>query len=163
MNLKSKGALLLVFGATVIGWPMKEYFDREEFVIGVTGKERINDRDNPHYRVYTDQGTFRNTDAALFGKFNSGDLQGRLKEDEFFKVKANGWRVPWLSMFRNIISAEPLKEVPTDIGIIYYDDEKDEYLMETDRGTFAVARADLEEALNNPQPVPETPAPVAKP
>ena len=74
----------------------------------VRDKERVDGR----YLIYTDKGTFRNTDSWLFLKFSSADMQGKLGVGETFKIKANGWRIPILSKFRNIITAEKVDAVP---------------------------------------------------
>lgn len=50
-----------------------------------------------------DEETFEITDEFLLGRFNSSDDYGRLKVGETYTVMVNGWRVPFLSWYRNII------------------------------------------------------------
>lgn len=52
--------------------------------------------------VFTDKETFHNKDAWLFGKTNSRDIHGRLKEGDMCDVYVTGFRFSLLSMFRNI-------------------------------------------------------------
>lgn len=81
----------------------------EEITIEVTDKERIVESDgegktSSKYLVFTESETFENTDVLMLGKFNSSDLQGHLKPGRKYKVKVYGWRVPFFSSYRNIVS-----------------------------------------------------------
>ena len=79
----------------------------KEVRITVTEKERIveSDGDNvtSYYLVFCEGETFQNEDAFLHGKFRSSDLQGKLKVGETYNVKVFGWRIGFLSMYRNIV------------------------------------------------------------
>lgn len=55
------------------------------------------------YLVFTETETLENTDVFVLGKFHSSDIQGRLREDSTYTLRVYGWRVPFLSMYRNII------------------------------------------------------------
>jgi hypothetical protein len=57
------------------------------------------------YVVYTDAGVFENKDSFLFFKFNSSDLHNTLlgMKGKEVKIKSNGFRIPFLSSYRNII------------------------------------------------------------
>ena len=46
-----------------------------------------------------------NTDNLFFGKFNSGDFLVKMEVGQTYVFKTVGYRVPWLSCFPNIISA----------------------------------------------------------
>lgn len=59
------------------------------------------------YLVYTDQGTFENTDSLFWGKWNSSDLHGELHDGRTYHLDYYGWRVPFLSMYPNIVTANP--------------------------------------------------------
>lgn len=84
------------------------HLDRETiYNVRVTDKERINERDsNGYYLVYTDDEVFQNADTWLEGKFSSSDLQGSLHVDRCYALWVYGWRIPFLSAYRNIVSAE---------------------------------------------------------
>ena len=79
------------------------YGTKETVTITVTDKaiKRYNKSDK--YIIYADNETFEITDEFLLGRFNSSDDYGRLKVGETYIVTVNGWRVPFLSWYRNII------------------------------------------------------------
>jgi len=80
----------------------------EHVEITVLDKERINKDSDSKYLVYTDLEPLENTDAMLFLKFNSADLQGQLQVGYTYEVTIVGWRIPFISMFRNIISIDSI-------------------------------------------------------
>lgn len=47
-----------------------------------------------------------NTDSIAFFKFNSSDIQGDIEIGETYKIKTSGIRMPFLSMYKNIIDIE---------------------------------------------------------
>ncbi len=73
-------------------------------------KERVTVRsgDDPKekYLVFTENETFENTDSTLFWKFNSSDVQGQLDRGKSYRVLVAGWRISFLSSYRNIIEIE---------------------------------------------------------
>lgn len=76
----------------------------------IEDKERINDCSGDtcesYYLVFTDVGVFKNSDSIIYGKFNSSDVQGRLKIGETYTFTSVGWRVGVFSMYPNIIDVE---------------------------------------------------------
>jgi hypothetical protein len=81
--------------------------------ITVTDKERIVENDgekvSSKYIVYTDKGAYENTDILFLGKFNSSDLQGQLITGKTYEVTVYGWRIPFLSMYKNITNVKPIQ------------------------------------------------------
>lgn len=79
--------------------------------VTVTDKERITegsgDSLRSRYIIYTDVEVFENTDTLLLGKFDSSDTYRLLEEGSTYNFRVYGWRVPFLSWYRNIISYEP--------------------------------------------------------
>lgn len=72
-------------------------------------------------KTYVDEGTtffviqkegesqssaYANMDNWLAGKFNSGDFLVRLEVGKTYKFTSVGWRIPWLSLFPNLIRFE---------------------------------------------------------
>lgn len=96
--------LLLIFPVALY------YTSGEEIQITVTDKERITKSSGKSveskYLIFTDEEVFENVDAMTFFKFNSSDIQGHLHQDSTYNVKVVGWRVPFLSMYRNIIKVQ---------------------------------------------------------
>lgn len=58
------------------------------------------------YLVYTDNGVFENTDTWYYFKFDSSDVQAKIMQGGKFKFTTYGFRVPFLSKYKNIISVE---------------------------------------------------------
>lgn len=79
------------------------YGTKETVTITVTDKAIKRYDESDKYIIYTDNETFEITDEFLLGRFNSSDDYGRLKVGETYTVTVNGWRVPFLSWYRNII------------------------------------------------------------
>lgn len=78
----------------------------EEIEIKVTDKERINELKSSKYLIFTETETFENSDTILYLKFDSSDVYSNLKQGEEYKVLVYGWRIPFLSMYRNIVRIE---------------------------------------------------------
>lgn len=70
----------------------------KESTISGYGKNTSN-----RYLIFTKTETFENTDEWITGKFNSSDLYSKLKPGKTYYLRVIGWRIPFLSMYRNII------------------------------------------------------------
>jgi hypothetical protein len=55
------------------------------------------------YLIYTDQGVFRNDDAGWHLKYDSSDFYGNLDVGKQYDLKVYGWRIPFFSMYPNIV------------------------------------------------------------
>ncbi len=58
------------------------------------------------YEVYTDQGVFANKDDIMHLKFNSSDLNADFVKGATCDITAVGFRIPFLSMHKNILTAD---------------------------------------------------------
>lgn len=104
------GLVIAVFLGGIV-YTVAWYGTAEEITITVTDKERIVEASgsgedasvSSKYLVFTDKETFENTDAMFLGKFNSSDIQGRLRKDSTYTVVVYGWRWPMFSTYRNIV------------------------------------------------------------
>lgn len=98
---------LFVFG--LLGYTVAYYSSCETVEITVTDKERITESDgesvSSKYLIFAEGEVFENEDALFLGKWNSSDVQGQLKIGETYTVKVIGWRLPFFSMYRNIIES----------------------------------------------------------
>lgn len=76
--------------------------------ITIEGKERITSSANEEskYLIFTSAETFENVDSLLAFKFNSSDVYGSLKQGSLCELRVTGFRIPFLSTYRNILSAE---------------------------------------------------------
>ena len=75
----------------------------ETVEITVIEKERVISNDESKYLIFTEDEVFENTDTFVFLKFNSSDLYRDLRVGETYTVTVAGWRLPVLSMYRNIV------------------------------------------------------------
>ena len=98
------GILLLA----VVIYPTAYYSTVKTIEITVKDKERITTGSgktiSSKFLIYTENEVFENTDNILFLKWNSSDVENKLERGKTFKVKVAGWRVPFLSMYRNVVS-----------------------------------------------------------
>lgn len=70
----------------------------------VQDKERVCNADRScKYLIFTDKGTFENTDSLLRGKFDSSDVYGRIQKGQRYDFTVQGFRQPIFSMYPNII------------------------------------------------------------
>jgi hypothetical protein len=82
------------------------YKNSQEVLTG-TIESTVVDRGNTYFVFQLDDGTkqiFENEDTIWFLKFNSGNLLMELKAGNSYQVLVAGWRVPFFSMYRNIIT-----------------------------------------------------------
>lgn len=111
------GLIFVVLGTLLVGASCGAsclaHGDREEVTAVVTGKERIhgsgNGKDAGYYLIYTEDEVFQNADSILEGKFNSSDFQARIHEHKCYRFEVYGWRIPFLSAYRNIASYEEVE------------------------------------------------------
>jgi len=73
--------------------------DKERIVTG-TGETQ-----ESKYLIFTDMETFENTDSWLALKFNSSDVYGAIPVGAKCDFTVTGFRVPFLSWYRNILDA----------------------------------------------------------
>jgi len=88
---------------------------KEIIVVTVTDKDRIVETDNDDhtsskYLIFTDKETFECTDEIAVGKFNSSDFYGQIHKDSTYEFTVYGWRIPFLSSYRNIIEFKKIKK-----------------------------------------------------
>lgn len=114
--------LMVVFFVVILGLGVISSvvfsFNDTDYTITVTDKERIyegsGNTSSSKYLVFGDDENgnslvFENTDCFIRGKWNSSNIQGQLKEGNTYKVTVVGYRVPFFSMYQNIIKIEEIK------------------------------------------------------
>lgn len=93
--------LILMFCCTF------QYVTKTNVTFTVIEKERVTERRgdsiSSKYLIFTDSEVFQNTDSIFYFKFNSSDIYVKLKKDHTYEAVVYGWRVPFLSMYRNIV------------------------------------------------------------
>ena len=106
----------LVIAGIVVATPIVHFSTMEEVTFVVDHRERVisrtsEGRSSARYMIWAEysNGTtevFENTDSLLSFKFNSADLYGRMREGYLCHATVNGYRVPFMSMNRNILDAQ---------------------------------------------------------
>lgn len=111
--------LLVAILLITIGYQAIFNFNDMEYTITVTDKERIyesnGDNSSSKYLVFGDDKNgkslvFENTDCLIRGKWNSSNIQGKLKTGNTYQVTVVGYRVPLFSMYQNIIKVEEMEK-----------------------------------------------------
>lgn len=97
-----------------IGW-ISIYFqtNHHEKTFTVVKTERVVDQ-NGHgarYLVYTDDGTFEDTDSFFNSKFNSSDIYGQIQVGHKYTCDLVGFRNGFWSNYENIISCKDTSKV----------------------------------------------------
>lgn len=82
---------------------IRVYGTKDIVTITVTDKAVKRYNNNDRYIIYTNEETFELTDELFAAKFNSSDDYGKIQIGKTYKFVVCGWRVPWLSWYRNII------------------------------------------------------------
>jgi hypothetical protein len=100
------GIFLLMIGVQAV-----KFSTVRDVVVTVTEKERIVESNGKHttskYLVFTENEVFENVDDMIpFFKFNSSDIQGQLHVGETYKLTVWGWRINFLSWYRNILKVQ---------------------------------------------------------
>ena len=98
-----------------IAAPIISHATKDTEIVTVEDKERIVKDEDSYYLVWTqvqnEDGTktaevFKVTDDAAQWHFNASDTYGQLKEGQTYEVTVNGWRIPVVSEYRNILSVD---------------------------------------------------------
>ncbi len=97
-----------------IGITAASSFNDTEYTVTVTDKERVVQNDSSYYLVFTEDENgevlvFENTDNIFRGKFESSNIQGELKIGCTYNITVVGYRVPFLTMYQNIIEIEHIR------------------------------------------------------
>lgn len=104
------GIVVVVLGVLAgIGFAIANGLHEETKVCTVEKKERIyaGKDSGVQQRVYTAEcGIYEVGDAMLAGHFNSADTWASIEEGETYRLTSRGYRVPFFSMFPNVVEAE---------------------------------------------------------
>jgi hypothetical protein len=105
------GLIVVLLVLAVIGLlPLYQYGTVETVTTVVKSKEWVNSKESSKYLVFTSGETFQNSDTIWHGKWSSSDLYGSLEEGTKYRLTVYGWRIPFFSVYRNIIEATPVTE-----------------------------------------------------
>lgn len=78
--------------------------------VKILDKERVTASSNDgtvtsKYIIFAEGETFENTDTIWAFKYNSSDIYGKIAKGAACTFEVTGFRVPFFSMYRNILSA----------------------------------------------------------
>lgn len=107
--LPNRFGMILAFLAIVavlFSYPMALMGSRTTVTATVNRTESVNSGKGHKYLVFTDVGVFENTDSLWFGKWDSSDVYNSLAVGGTYRFEVVGWRMPFFSMYQNIIAAE---------------------------------------------------------
>lgn len=106
------GIAVVVVVASCVVYPFAYHASADDVTFTVESKERIVEGTgksvSSRYLVFTDGEVFEVTDSVVFWRFDASDDYGALKVDHTYEAKVAGWRVPFLSMYRNVLEAHEL-------------------------------------------------------
>jgi hypothetical protein len=78
----------------------------------VTGKECVKGDNSSTYLVFTDKTTYQIDDTWIHWRWDSSDVYGRIQANKTYTADLQGYRIPFMSMYPNIINPkEVVKEV----------------------------------------------------
>lgn len=107
--------VFIVLG-TIVSIPFN--FNDHEYTVVITDKERVvngsGESTESKYLVFTDDvngesRVFENTDTLFRLKWNSSNIQGKLKVGHTYKITVVGFRLSFMSMYENIIKVEEIE------------------------------------------------------
>jgi len=100
--------IVIIFAIVfAIGFNINWYYSQTVITITVENKDIKAGDESSKFLIWTKENeVLENTDSFLFGKFNSSDLYGKIEVGKTYKVLVAGWRIPFWSMYRNIIRFE---------------------------------------------------------
>lgn len=127
MEKIKKAMAIAIIAAIVIAivlFVVMSSFNDMEYTVTITGKERITesskDTDGNYevsskYLIFADDENgnslvFENTDCLFRLKFDSSNIQGKLKEGHTYRITVIGYRNHILSLYQNIIKVEEITQ-----------------------------------------------------
>lgn len=101
--------IILLFFAILLAVPSAFYaYGTQDTVRGavIVDKERVTTGESSRYLIFSETEVFENTDSLFHLKFLSSDVYRDINIGDVCDFQVYGWRVGFLSMYRNIISAD---------------------------------------------------------
>ena len=115
MNKKAQGEILAIIIVTLVVLLIIGVFGYSLMYSLTTGAETITikekwvkyqDEDAKYLISSTNDQVFQITDTFIKWRFDSSNLYARLNEGQTCKIKTQGWRLPFLSDYKNILEAD---------------------------------------------------------
>lgn len=96
--------LIIFFIAIISAFPILKLLSGTQVEDCVVKAERVVSEmgRSSRYMVFGKKEVYENVDSIFRGKFNSADFYRDIEPGKCYKFMVEGWRVPYLSMNRNI-------------------------------------------------------------
>ena len=88
----------------VLSFILFPYYTEDSATFTVSKTERVSDGESSTYLIFTEGEVFENSDSLMRWKWNSSDMYGEMKAGQTYKAVGYGWRIPFLSSYRNIVT-----------------------------------------------------------
>lgn len=110
-DLIIKSVVVLGIVAFIGGVTGIQHLSRNTYQVTITDKQVKRGDKSDKYLIFTQSKdgktiVFENTDSLIEGKFDASDMYGQLKVNSKYDLQAYGWRIPFLSMYENIVKAK---------------------------------------------------------
>ena len=104
------GVVIILVLFITLGLPFCTRFAEDNITITITDKDiKRSGSEDDKYLIYTDNGTYEITDTIAYWRWDSSDLYGSIQVGETYNCTVAGWRIPLLSEYQNIITADKVK------------------------------------------------------
>lgn len=100
----------VVIVLTVVFNLINALYREHDQVFTVTGKESVRSGKGGKFLVFTGVTTYEVGDTLLLWRWDSADVYGRLTVGKTYRATLQGWRIPILSMYPNIL--DPVEVTP---------------------------------------------------
>lgn len=97
-------AIILILSGLIV--PSLTGFHHENKTIHVNSKGIFAKGKSSKYLLYCDDTTYEISDSYLYHRWDSSDWYGRVKEGSTYNVTVQGYRVPFLSWYQNVVKME---------------------------------------------------------
>lgn len=107
------------------------FYHQHNIEFTVTGKDASRSRESSTFLVFTDKTTYKVDDSLINWRWDSADVYGKLQVGHTYSATLQGFRIPFLSMFPNIIDPKDITvEVVNPVEQI---SEKQRKIMELEK------------------------------
>lgn len=94
------GVIGVVVVLTAVFSPVTTYYNTKSYTTGVVTDKYVKEH---KYYVVIDETAYKNQDDLVVGKWNSADVQAKLKVGDKVYIKTVGYRNEFFSVFPNVV------------------------------------------------------------
>lgn len=97
---------IVVIGLITID-PILSYNTKSFVTFTVNDKATVINNTDSQYLIYTTAGVFDDSDSLWYWKWNSSDVYNQLERGGTYTATVYGFRIPFLSLYKNIVIVTP--------------------------------------------------------